>query len=124
VTARWGGGYRMYTELRGFTVPSDEPPPAGEDTGPTPTELFLTALASCFGMSVAAAARRRGIALADLAVTVTGTYDGPRYAHIRVAVRSSTPRAELEPLLERAVHGCYVSNTLLHAPTMEFVVGD
>lgn len=115
----------MSTELRGFTVPSDEPPPAGEDTGPTPTELFLTALASCFGMSMAAAARRRGLALADLAVRVTGTYDGPRYAHIQVAVVSSSlPRTELEGLLGRAVHGCYVSNTLLHAPTMEFVVGD
>lgn len=111
----------MTTDVRGFHIPSDEPPPAGEDTGAMPTELLLTALASCFGMAVAAAAQRRDRDLRDLEVTVTGTYDGPRFSHLRVAVHSSLSREELEPLLERAVRACYVSNTLLRPPTMEFV---
>lgn len=112
----------MTTEVRGFSLTADEPPPAGEDTGPMPTELFLTALASCFGMAVAAAAHRRGPDLPDLEVTATGTYDGPRFSHLRVVVRSSVGPEQLEPLLERAVHGCYISNTLLRPPTMEFAV--
>lgn len=111
----------MVTEVRGFAIRSDEPPPAGEDTGAMPTELFMTALASCFGMAMAAAAHRRGGDLPDLEVTVTGTYDGPRFSHLRVAVRSSVGREQLGPLIDRAVHSCYVSNTLLRPPTMEFV---
>ncbi len=87
-----------------------------------PTELFLASLASCFGMAVVHAGRKRGIDLPDVAVKVTGTYEGLRFARIRVEVISSHPREQLEPLLERAVSYCYVSNTLLHQPQMEFVI--
>ena len=113
----------MRTDVRSFSIRSDEPPEyRGDDTGPTPTELFLASLASCFGMAVVHAGRKRGIDLPDVAVKVTGTYEGLRFARIRVEVVSSHPREALEPLLERAVSYCYVSNTLLHQPLMEFVV--
>ncbi len=113
----------MRTEVRGFTIRSDEPSEYREDdTGPTPTELFLASLASCLGMSLAFAARKRGFELPDATVKVTGTYLGPRFQRIRVEVASSHPRANLEKLLERAVRYSYVSNTLLTPPAMEFVV--
>ena len=124
LTARWEGGFRMRTEVRGFTIRSDEPPEyRGDDAGPTPTELFLASLASCLGMSLVFAARKRGLELPDATVKVTGTYLGPRFQRIRVEVGSSHPRAALEELLERAVRYCYVSNTLLTPPAMEYVVG-
>lgn len=124
VTAHWEGGYRMRTEIRGLEVRADEPPMyGGDNTGPMPTELFLASLASCFGMAVVHAARKRKIELPDVAVRVTGTYEGLRFARIRVEILSSHPREDLEPLLEPAISYCYVSNTLLHAPMMEFAVG-
>ncbi|HYR62185.1 MAG TPA: OsmC family protein [Actinomycetota bacterium] len=123
LTAHWEGGYRMRTEVRSMEVRADEPPEYnGDDTGPMPTELFLASLASCFGMAIVHAGRKRGIDLPDLDVKVTGTYQGLRFARIRVEVVSSHPRDELEPLLERAINYCYVSNTLRTPPAMEFVV--
>ena len=123
LTAHWEGGYRMRTEVRGLEIRADEPPEyRGDNTGPMPTELFLASLASCFGMAVVHAGRKRGIDLPDVAVKVTGTYEGLRFARIRVEVISSHPREELEPLLERAVNYCYISNTLLRQPLMEFVI--
>lgn len=114
----------MATQVRGFTVRADEPPEyRGEDTGPTPTELLLASLASCMGMAVAHAARKQEVALPDLSITVTGTYEGQRFARIRVEVHSSHPQAELAALLERAVRTCYVSNTLRTPPELEFVAG-
>lgn len=112
----------MATTARSFTIRSDEPPEVrGDDTGPTPTELLLASLASCLGMAVVHVGAKRGIQLPDLSVTVTGTYKGPRFERIRVRASSSYPQEELAELLERAVHYCYVSNTLLNPPAVEFV---
>lgn len=114
----------MATQARSFQIRADEPPQFhGDDTGPTPTELLLASLASCLGMAVVHAGRKRGVELPDLAVKVTGTYQGPRFERIRVEVASGLPPEELEEILERAVRSCYVSNTLRTPPDMEFVVG-
>jgi uncharacterized OsmC-like protein len=114
----------MRTEVRGFEIRSDEPPEyGGDNTGPMPTELFLASLASCFGMAVVHAARKQGIDLPDVTVRVTGSYEGQRFARIRVEVVSSHPREQIEPLLKRAISYCYISNTLLRQPQMEFVIG-
>lgn len=85
-----------------------------------PTELLLASLASCFTLAVAHAARKRNIELPDLTVQVQAEYDGPRFRRIAVEVCSSHPRKELEAFIARARSYCYVSNTLLHPPQIEF----
>lgn len=75
-------------------------------------------------MAVYHVCRKRSIELADLAVRVTGDYEGMRFERIVVEVLSSHPRPELERLVERASAFCYVSNTLLGSPAIEFVVSD
>ncbi|MGH2707718.1 MAG: OsmC family protein [Actinomycetota bacterium] len=125
VTAYWEGGYRCRMPVRVFEVQADEPPDCGgADAGPTPTELFLSSLASCFAMAVAHAARKRGVELADLAVRVRGHYQGLRFNSIVVEVLSSHPREELEALVQRARSYCYVSNTLRNEVRLDFVVSD
>ena len=115
----------MRTETRGHEIRADEPPQYyGDDTGPMPTELFLTSLASCFGMAVVHVARKRALELRDVAVRVTGTYEGLRFARIRVEVISSHPRAVIESLMERASAYCYVTNTLRRPPELDYVVAD
>jgi putative redox protein len=125
LTAIWQGGYHVRASVRGFEVVADEPPEAGgDDQGPMPTELFLASLATCFAASVAHAARKRDVALPDLAVDVDGDYTGLRFSALRVSVRSTLPRSELEPLIERAQNYCYISNTLLTTPQFEVVIMD
>jgi putative redox protein len=125
VTAYWSGGYRCRVPVRQFELLADEPEEVagGTDTGPTPTELLLASLASCFVMALAHVAGRRRVELPpDLAVTAVGDYDGPRFGALRVEVRSSHPREQLEPLLERAATLCHVSNTLRGAPAVEYLI--
>ena len=125
LTAYWEGGYRCRVPVREFGVLADEPSQyGGTDEGPMPTELFLSSLATCFTMAVYHAFRKRDVELADLAVRVTADYDGLRFGRIRVEVHSSHPREEIEAVMERAISYCYVSQTLLNPPEMEFVVGD
>ena len=69
-------------------------------------------------------ARKRGVELEDLCVRTVGTYDGPKFSHVRVEVRSSHEREELDRLVERANAVCYVSNTLRALHDTEVVVID
>ena len=124
VLARWEGGWRCRVTAGGFDLVVDEPESAGgTGTGPMPTEYLLAAMASCYALALAWAAGKRGITLPDLAVTATGTYDGPRFSHLRFSVVSAAPPEVIERLVEPALRACYVSNTIASSPPIEVTVG-
>jgi putative redox protein len=120
VEATWEGGYRCTVATRQFRIRIDEPESAGGgDTGPQPSEVFLASLAGCFTLALYHVAKKRDLELPDITVTATGTYQGPGFAHLAVAVKSSADRAVLEPLIEPAKRVCYVSNTLRNVSEVE-----
>lgn len=124
VTARWDGGLRAVVTAGGFELVVDEPEsvPGGTNTGPQPTEVFLASVASCFTIAMAYSAAKRGIELAGLHVETTGTYDGPRFSAIRVAVTTTAPQGdELAKLITAAERVCYVTRTLATSPDIEIV---
>jgi putative redox protein len=124
VEATWEGGYRCTVATRQFRIRIDEPEKAGgEDTGPQPSEVFLASLAGCFTLALYHVARKRDLELPDITVTATGTYEGPGFARLAVAVNSSADRQILESLLEPAKRVCYVSNTLRNVSDVEVTVG-
>ena len=123
VDATWEGGYRCRVQAGDFEIRVDEPSSAGSSgTGPQRTGVFLASFASCFALAVAHVARKRQIELEDLSVRAVGTYDGPKFANIRLEVTSSYDRAELERLVERASAVCYVSNTIRALHDTEVVI--
>jgi putative redox protein len=126
VSARWDGGLRAVVTAGEFELLVDEPTSVagGTNTGPQPTELLLGAVASCFTLAVAHSARKRDVPLRDLYVDATGTYDGPRFAAIRVTVRAAEPTGEeLAQLAKAAERVCYVTRTLAGSPEVTFTVG-
>lgn len=124
VVARWEGGWRCQVSAGGFDLVVDEPARAGgTGTGPMPTDYLLASLASCYALALAWAARKRGITLPPgVAVTATGTYDGPRFAGLRLTVASDAAPDVIEPLVEPARRACYVSNTIALSPPIEVEV--
>jgi putative redox protein len=125
VTARWEGGYRCTMRIRQFQLRVDEPPASGgTDTGMQPTEVLLASVASCFTLAIAHVAMKTGAALAEMSVTATGDYEGPRFRRIIVRVDSAHPVDDLVDLARRAIRVCYVSNTLRGGPEIEYLVGD
>ena len=124
VDCTWEGGFRCRVQAGQFELRVDEPLSAGgDDTGPQPTELFLASFASCMAISIAYAARKREITLGDLSVKAVGTYDGPKFSHIRIEVTSShEDRDELAMLVDRGKRVCYVSNTLRAVDDTEVVI--
>lgn len=120
VEASWEGGYRCTVSARQFRIRIDEPESAGGgDTGPQPSEVFLASLAGCFTLALYHVAKKRHLDLPDITVTATGTYQGPGFAHLALAVTSSADREVIEPLIEPAKRVCYVSNTLRDVSDVE-----
>ncbi|MCH8983313.1 MAG: OsmC family protein [Acidobacteria bacterium] len=113
VSSRWDGGYRCHVKVRQFELKVDEPiEEGGDDTGPRPTEVLLTAVASCFTLAIAHVAKKHSKRLTDLEVEAFGEFDGLRFSRISVMASSGIPRAELQWLADRASRVCYVSNSL------------
>jgi putative redox protein len=123
VVARWEGGWRCRVAAGGFDLVVDEPERSGgTGTGPMPTEYLLAAMASCYALALAWAAEKRGITLPGLAVTATGTYDGPRFSRLQLNVESGAPLDVIEQLVAPALRVCYVSNTIADSPPIEVTV--
>ena len=113
VVSESAGGYEARVTVRGHEITVDEPESdGGKDRGPTPTELLLAALASCYTLSLRWAAGRRGLPVENIRVTATGTYERLRFSRIRLAVSADFPPGETAELLSDASRVCYVSNTL------------
>ena len=123
VESTWDGGLRCTVTSGRFQMIVDEPVSAGgTDSGPQPTELLLSSVASCLTLAIAFTARKRGIELGDLRVSVTGVYDGPRFVEIDSTVHSEPEPADFERLLAAAERVCYVSNTLRSGPKLSVTV--
>jgi putative redox protein len=124
VVARWEGGWRCRVAAGGFDLMVDEPESAGgTGTGPMPTEYFLAAMASCYALALSWSAGKRGIKLPGLAVTATGTYDGPRFSRLHLLVTADVPAPTISKLIEPALRACYVSNTVAASPPVEVSIG-
>jgi putative redox protein len=122
VTARWLGGFQVDVMAGEFQTRVDEPVRVGgTDTGPQPTDLLLSAVASCFVMSLAHAARKRDLELSSIEVDVTGTYEGPRFSRIQISVRIPVPEDTAAKLIASAERVCYVTNTLKASPEISVV---
>lgn len=122
VSARWAGGYQVDVQAGAFDLRVDEPERVGgTNTGPQPTDLLLSAVASCFLLSLAYAAAKRDIVVEAIGVDVTGTYEGPRFSAIRIEVDIVAPDDVVATLIASAERTCYVTNTLKRPPEITVV---
>jgi len=110
-----GKGTALLLDIRGHVIPLDQPVSEGGcDTGPSPTELFVGAIAGCVGHYVASYMRRHGL---TGPLKVTASYEmSTRPARISsVAIRVEAPGIpsdEQARVLAVARH-CTLHNTLM-----------
>lgn len=73
IEAQWMGGMEFNVDVDGHTVLLDAPERSGgQDRGPIPKPLLLTALAGCTGMDVVALLRKEGRPVDSLGLRVSG----------------------------------------------------
>ncbi len=120
VTVRHVGGDRFTVDVRDHTLSVDQPlVDGGEDTAPTPTELFVASLTSCVAYYA-----RRYLARHELpteGLTVTADYTlALRPARVSrvsidIALPDGVPAQRRDALLAVASH-CTVHNSLTDPP--------
>jgi putative redox protein len=126
MTARHLGGDRFAVEVRGHTILVDQPlESGGEDTAPTPTELFIAALTACIAFYARRYLERHHIPAAGLEVTADYTMGG-RPARVsaidvHIAVPPELPAERRDAFLAVASH-CTVHNTLEQPPMVGITI--
>lgn len=114
------GGDRFDINVRGHLIRADQPvSDGGEDTGPTPTELFIASLAACVAFYARRYLDRHALSTDGLAVEADFSM-GSRPARVarievRLTIPDDVPAERREALLAVASH-CTVHNSLLTTP--------
>jgi putative redox protein len=73
VETQWMGKMQFNALISGHAIIMDAPERAGgEDNGPIPKPLVLTALSGCTGMDIVSLLRKSGKEITDLSITVEG----------------------------------------------------
>jgi putative redox protein len=119
------GGDRLRIEMRGHELFTDQPiEDGGEDTAPTPTELFLGGLASCVAFYAERFLRRHGLTAEGLTVSCTYRWaENPhRVGQIDLDVDAPGLSQEKLEAFKRVIDHCTVHNSLLQPPAVRIVV--
>ena len=120
ITARHLDGDRFAVSARDHVLTVDQPvADGGEDTAPTPTELFVAGLVSCVAFYARRYLARHRLPTDGL--QVTGDYDiaprPTRVAGVRIVITipDGVPDDRRDALLAVASH-CTVHNSLIRPP--------
>ena len=122
------GGDKFDINVRGHVVRVDQlVKDRGEDTAPTPTELFIASLASCVAFYARRYLARHDLPTDGLAVEATFSM-GSKPARVagidmRLIVPEGVPAERLDALLAVATH-CTVHNTLNSEPDVSITLAD
>jgi len=118
VQSEWKGGFRSLhttsdyvvgdekgSRAKPHTLASDEPPQIlGTDSGLSPTEVLLSALASCLSVGYAANAAGMGIDLKELRFEITGHGDLQGFMNLN-GVRPGVTEIEVRTFLKADAPG-------------------
>src|SRR5665811_1187586 len=122
------GDDKFDINIRGHLVRVDQPvKDGGQDTAPTPTELFIASLASCVAFYARRYLTRHDLPTEGLAVEATFAM-GAKPARVagidlRLIVPEGVPADRLDAMLAVATH-CTVHNTLASEPDVSITLAD
>ena len=119
-------GDKFQIAVRQHSIRVDQPSAdGGDDTAPTPTDLFIASLAACVGFYIHRFLSRHGHQVDGLAVTSEVEYATRPYRVSRISLGvsgvSHLPPEVQEPLLSVAAR-CSVHNSLRQPPEVSIAV--
>jgi putative redox protein len=123
ITVSHLGGDRLGISVRDHRLSTDQPAEdGGEDTAPTPTELFLASLAGCVAFYAERYLRRHGLGTEGLLVECDWAWarDPLRVGAVELTVRAPSLPPEREEAFRRVVEQCPIHNTLRQPPHVRF----
>ncbi len=117
------GGVAVEANYKGFTVRCDQPEAAGgQNTAPSPFDLFLVALGNCAGYFALRFCQQRELSTHGLRLTMETQRDpeGHRLARVRIVIHLPEEFPEkYRAAIIRAADQCTVKRTLFDPPEFE-----
>ena len=117
------GGRRVDAELGGHVVRTDQPRTnGGEDSAPSPLNLFLAAIGTCAGLYVSAFCQRRDLPTDGVRVRQRNHFDPETGVLARVELDIEVPPSfpeKYRDALVRAADGCAVKKAVQTAPLFD-----
>jgi putative redox protein len=121
ITVTYAGGDRLRIDVRGHELGVDQPvEDGGEDSAPTPTEIFVSSLAACVAFYAERFLRRNGLSTEDLKVAADYQWAGNphRVGEIVLNVEAPGLTEVKREAFERVIEHCTVHNTLRMPPVV------
>ena len=125
ITVLFEEGMRVNAQIGKHLVATDaKPKNGGDESAPTPFELFLTSLATCAGMYAKAFCDKKNISTEGLGISVSCEFDTDPKKY-RIATMTTTIKLpedfpeKYAPVLARNIEGCTVKKQILEPP--EFI---
>ncbi|MHB1132698.1 MAG: OsmC family protein [Chloroflexota bacterium] len=116
------GGKRVAAEYRGFRIDTDQPLLGGGDnSAPSPFELFLASLATCAGFYVQSFCQQRGIATEGLKLVQRHVVDERTHLVSAVEIEVELPAGfpeQYRAAVIRAAEQCTVKKHLQNPPAI------
>lgn len=119
------GGAKVDAHFGAFTVTTDQPTAGGgENSAPTPFEMFLSSIGTCAGIYVLGFCKQRNLPTEGIRIvehinpnSVTGLLEK---IELEIQVPASFPKQYYNALI-RSAELCKVKKTLDHPPLFEIV---
>lgn len=117
------GGVAVEARHKGFTVRCDQPEAAGgENSAPSPFDLFLISLGNCAGYFALRFCQQRNLATTGLQLTLESERDAERHRLARVQIVIRLPDDfpdKYRAAIIRATDQCTVKRTIFDPPSFE-----
>ena len=117
------GGKRVDTTIGSHVIRTDQPTTAGgEDSAPTPFDLFLASIGTCAGIFVAGFCQKRGLPTEGIRIAQRNEVDPETGTLLRVELDIRVPADFPEKYLEalvRVADQCKVKKAIQAQPVFE-----
>ena len=116
------GGARVDAHFGSFTIQTDQPPPSGSSSAPTPFATFLASIGACAGIYVLGFCRQRNIPTAGMKIVQRMETDPETHLVSKVTLDIQLPPGFPDKYKEaviRSADQCAVKKAMAHPPAFE-----
>ena len=120
------GGKRVYSDYKGFTVKTDQSKKdGGENSAPTPSDLFFSSLGTCAGLYALGFFEKRNIDTKNLKISIEFQPNKKTYMIEKITFNIDLPPEfpeKYHSALIKSMNLCYVKKHLHEPPEFDFAI--